>query len=150
MSAIQIECSVSLPEPLNLDDLEHVLHSVFSDHSGDGCINLVLADDSVLQHLNHGYRGIDSPTDVLSFDLRDGVHPPENELGEIYISVERADVQAREAHRSFQEEVTHLAIHGLLHLFGYDHDAEAAGQRMQRQEKRYLAGIERVQETKGA
>ncbi len=150
MSAIRIECTVAPQEPLDLADLERVLHIVFSDHTEGGYVNLVFADDSGLQHLNREYRGIDGPTDVLSFDLRDGVHPPENEIGEIYISVERAEVQAREAHRSFQEEVTHLAIHGLLHLFGYDHDAEAAGQRMRRQEKRYLAGIQRVQETKGA
>ena len=150
MSAIRIECAVPFPEPLDLADLERVLRPVLDDHTKGGFVSLVLADDSALQHLNSEYRGIDSPTDVLSFDLRDGVHPPENEMGEIYISVERAAVQAREVHRSFQEEVTHLAIHGLLHLFGYDHDAEAAGLLMQRREKRYLAGIQRVQETKGA
>jgi probable rRNA maturation factor len=144
VSVIRIDSAVTPDEPLDLAELERVLLAVHADHSEKGDVNLVLADDSSLRGLNREYRGIDSPTDVLSFDLRDGVHPPQMEIGEIYISVERAEVQAREAHRSFQEEVTHLAIHGLLHLFGYDHDAEPAGKRMRSREKRYLAGIEGV------
>jgi len=94
---------------------------------GRGQVLLVLTDDSHLRSLNTSHRGVDRPTDVLSFDYLDGVPPPrtmETELvsGEIYISCGRAQEQARDQRVSLLEEVARLTVHGLLHLAGFEHD----------------------------
>ena len=86
---------------------------------------LVLSDDDHLQRLNVQYRGKDAPTDVLSFDYRTqsppapGVAPIE---GEVYISMDRARQQAADQGVALVVEVARLAVHGLLHLAGRDHD----------------------------
>ncbi|MBA7586242.1 Endoribonuclease YbeY [subsurface metagenome] len=77
--------------------------------------------------MNNKYRGIDKPTDVLSFSLQEGtLKYPEVEsdklLGDIIISVETAQRQANNLNHSIEKELTVLLIHGLLHLTGYDHD----------------------------
>ena len=95
-------------------------------------ISIIFADDSYIQNLNREYRGLDEPTDVLSFALRDeqpGVPAinavPANELpellGDIFISVERAVTQAKNFGHSLERELCYLTIHGLLHLLGFDH-----------------------------
>lgn len=141
---IAIQCAVPITDPLDLDILKATLQGVLSDQDVEGSVTLVLTDNTTLCRLNRDFRGIDSPTDVISFNLKDPVHPAETEIGEIYISLDRAKVQAQHAHRPFQEEVVHLAIHGVLHLLGYDHDTDAAYRCMQRQESCYLARINSV------
>ena len=77
------------------------------------------------------YRGIDRPTDVLSFalneseepDIADG--PDVNILGDLIISVERAEEQAADYGHSVRREMAFLTVHGMLHLLGYDHMEEA-------------------------
>lgn len=93
--------------------------------NGVGDLTLVLTGDKKIKELNKQFRGIDLPTDVLSF-------PTENRekgaqyLGDILVSVPRAKVQAKEAGHSLNEEITLLTVHGVLHLLGYDH-SDAAG-----------------------
>lgn len=140
---IAIACVAPLTERLDQDALKTTLQAVLSDQSAGGLVTLILTDDTTLRRLNRDFRGIDAPTDVISFDLKDPVHPAGREIGEIYISLDRARVQARGAHRPLQEEITHLAIHGVLHLLGYTHNTHAAYASMQRQEVRYLARVNR-------
>ena len=90
------------------------------------------------------------PTDVLSFDLADPVHPECDDLGEIYISVDRAQVQAREASRCLSDEIAWLAIHGTLHLLGYRHDSPRSSASMRRMEREYLARFRAGIHLKGA
>ena len=85
-------------------------------------LTIVITDDQQLQQLNLQFRDIDAPTDVLSFpaDFTD----PENEipyLGDILISYERAEAQAHAGGHSPMAELQLLAVHGVLHLLGYDH-----------------------------
>jgi probable rRNA maturation factor len=90
---------------------------------------LTLTGDEHLREYNRRYRGLDEPTDVLAFAARDKPldqrfqAPPGTEswLGDIVISLPRARRQAREARHSIDAEVRLLAVHGLLHLLGYDH-----------------------------
>ncbi len=96
--------------------------------------SLVFCSDYVIRSLNARYRHIDRPTDVLSFVMADP-----DLLGEIYISVERAAVQSRRFGTSFAEEILRLFIHGLLHLVGYDHEAENDREKMEKKELRYLS-----------
>ncbi len=94
----------------------------------DTCFDIIFVDNSYIHKLNKEYRGIDRPTDVITFALDDddkvindsGVHI----LGDVYISVEKAEEQAKEYGHSFLREICFLAVHGFYHLLGYDHQTE--------------------------
>jgi probable rRNA maturation factor len=94
-----------------------------------GEVSLVLTGDRALRALNARYRGKDMPTDVLSFPAgvsAPGPVPPElpNELGDIVISVETAERNARGLGRTLPRELDVLALHGFLHVLGYDHETD--------------------------
>ena len=107
-------------------------------------VGLVVSGDEVLRDLNRRYRGLDEPTDVLSFGHDPSgepfVTPPDGvrRLGEVILSYPMAERQAQEAGRSTQEEAAHLVVHGLLHLLGYDHDDPEDERRMRAREEEYL------------
>ena len=130
---------------LKLAQLKKTLKKILSDQKKSCSITCILTDDAHILQLNRDYRGQNKPTDVLSFELSDAIHPIAPELGEVYISVERAEAQAKEAARPLEEEITHLAIHGVLHLLGFEHDTDAGYKQMRAQELRYLAGRQSAQ-----
>ncbi len=87
-------------------------------------LNIVLVDNKRIQEINKEYRNIDSVTDVISFafeEVNDVNYDDIRFLGEIYISYERCCEQAQEFGHSVRRELCYLAVHGLLHLLGYDH-----------------------------
>lgn len=90
-------------------------------------VSVTLTNNAYIHTLNKEYRGIDRPTDVLSFALNESDEPkmidgPEiNILGDLIISVERAEEQAEDYGHSLRREVAFLTVHGMLHLLGYDH-----------------------------
>ncbi|MBN2147862.1 MAG: rRNA maturation RNase YbeY [Anaerolineales bacterium] len=101
---------------------------------------LVIGDDELLQQLNLEYRSIDAPTDVLSFAA--GEKDPETGalyLGDVLISLPRARAQAEAGKHRLADELQLLAVHGLLHLLGYDHGEDAEKQRMQAAQDAVLA-----------
>jgi probable rRNA maturation factor len=101
-------------------------------------LSLSLVDDAEIQELNRTWRGIDRPTDVLSFSLVEGdceLHRG-SLLGDVVIGVEIAARQARNRHRAYDEELARLLIHGLLHLLGHDHEADAEYREMRAEERR--------------
>lgn len=115
-------------------------------------VSVVLVDDMGIQALNRDYRGLDRPTDVLSFALLEhGDGEPDWEppaepdapvlLGDIVISLERAAVQAGELGHSLQRELGYLAAHGLLHLLGYDHGTETGEADMHRRAEAILVPL---------
>ena len=87
-------------------------------------VYLVMTDDGVIRELNRRYRDIDRATDVLSFPDGDIMPSGERLLGEIVISVESARRQARELGHGEVRELCELALHGTLHLLGYDHERD--------------------------
>jgi len=99
---------------------------------------LLLVGDRTMARLNGRYRSIPTPTDVLSFPMREGPFGELSEdlLGDVVISVETADRQARAAGRSLRKELAALLIHGILHLLGYDHQTPSEAKRMKRLERR--------------
>ena len=106
-------------------------------------ISVLFTDDKFIRSLNNKYRGIDKPTDVLSFNLQEGsVESLEIEsndlLGDIIISVETAQRQANNLNHSMEKELTVLLIHGLLHLTGYDHEKDKDYKIMQEKESEIL------------
>ena len=109
----------------------------------NGEVSVTLTNNEYIHTLNKQYRGIDRPTDVLSFalneseepDVEDG--PDVNVLGDLVISVERAKEQAADYGHSVKREIAFLTVHGMLHLLGYDHMEEAERLEMEN-EQRYV------------
>jgi probable rRNA maturation factor len=111
-------------------------------------VSLVLVDDKKIQELNRDYRGIDRPTDVLSFPLREAVEDEgpkvsvdEWLLGDIVVSMETALRQAEEYGHSLERELGFLIVHGCLHLLGYDHQREEERQVMREKEEAILTSL---------
>ena len=87
--------------------------------------NIIIVNNDYIHKLNKEYRNIDSPTDVISFALEDEKNMKMVDdvriLGDIYISLDKAEEQAKEYGHSLKRELTFLAVHGFYHLLGYDH-----------------------------
>ena len=85
--------------------------------------NVIIVDNNYIHELNRDYRHIDRETDVITFALEDDktFNPQERVLGDIYISIDKAISQSEEYGHSLMRELCFLAVHGLLHLLGYDH-----------------------------
>ena len=96
-------------------------------------IELILTDNTDIQALNKAHRGIDKPTDVLSFPLEEVPFMP---LGTVVISVDKVKEKAAELGHSEEDELKLLFIHGLLHLLGYDHETDDG--EMRRKEKEMI------------
>jgi len=100
----------------------------------DAVLTITFIRDRAMRRLNRDYRGIDKPTDVLSFAYHEGAYHEGEEaaepwgasrhLGDVVISVETAERYARELGLGFEREIEHLVIHGALHLAGYDHETD--------------------------
>ena len=111
-----------------------------SEGVSEGEVALTFVDNETIRDLNKSYRGLDKPTDVLSFAMNDEVEDdldivfdedmeglPEGDLlGDIIISIERAKEQCEEYGHSLEREIGFLFVHGFLHLLGYDHEDEEA------------------------
>ncbi len=94
-------------------------------------IELILTDDTHIQELNKLHRGIDKPTDVLSFPLAETPGAP---LGSIVISVDKINEAAEHYGHTPDEELALLFTHGLLHLLGYDHETDSGQMRAKEQQ----------------
>jgi probable rRNA maturation factor len=123
----------------------------------DGEVDLTFVDDEQIHELNREYRGIDRPTDVLSFamneitndeleiiyELEEGEEQESvpDVLGDIIISVPRAKLQSEEYGHSLERELGFLFVHGFLHLLGYDHQDEASEAEMMGKQEAVLAEV---------
>lgn len=106
-------------------DMKKVLEiAIKEEELNDVEFNVILVDNNYIHELNKNYRKIDRETDVITFALEDNEEVNEEEhrlLGDIYISVDKAKSQALEYGHSFKREICFLAVHGFLHLLGFDH-----------------------------
>lgn len=104
-------------------------------------ISLVLCDDPTIQELNRRFLNHNYPTDVLSFLLSEGEGTSKDKKGlsgEIIISVETAERNAKRYRQTLESELIRLAIHGTLHLLGYDDNTQQQRKLMRRKEGKYL------------
>ncbi len=103
-------------------------------------VSLVLADDALLQQLNRNYRQKDQPTNVLSFsaDMPRRAGEPQL-LGDVILSYSTCWREAQAQGKSLADHFTHLLVHGLLHLLGFDHETEAEAVEMESLEREILA-----------
>lgn len=105
-----------------------------------GEIAVVLADDATLKRLNRDYRGKDKPTNVLSFPLGAGGRPGAP-LGDVVLARETLLAEAADQGKAPADHLVHLVVHGVLHLFGYDHRRPAGAKRMEALEIKVLRGL---------
>lgn len=106
-------------------------------------ISLVFSDDGNIQGLNASWRGKDKPTNVLSFPafpVRPG-DPLPPMLGDIVLALETISREAALEEKPFEHHLSHLIIHGFLHLVGYDHETEGEAEVMEAMERRALARL---------
>ncbi len=104
-------------------DFEKIVRIALGNSYKSAEVSITLTNDTEIHTLNRKYRGIDKPTNVLSFELGDPIL-----LGDIYISLDTVAAQAAAAGISVSEHTAHMVVHGTLHLVGYDHitDDQAA------------------------
>jgi len=114
-------------------------------HAPNAELSVVLTDDAGIRSINAAWRQMDKPTNVLSFpQAPPGRVAKAPMLGDIILAYETLDREAIEAGRPLPQHLTHLTVHGLLHLFGYDHETDAEAEAMEAMEIAILArlGIE--------
>ena len=116
--------------------------------SNNAQVSLTFTDNDGIRKLNREFRKIDKATDVLSFPLTDyeatefAIDEPETSLGDIVISLEKAQEQAVEFGHSFEREVAFLTVHSMLHLLGYDHvNSEEEDLDMRRRQREILESM---------
>lgn len=103
-------------------------------------INLIFTTRKRIRELNKSHRGQDRATDVLSFNIDDSALA-ESVFGEIYISADIANRQAKDYGNNFSTELLRLTCHGLLHLLGYDHIKESDASKMQQREQYFMTKL---------
>ena len=100
-------------------------------------VSVLLCDDDEIRTLNRQWRGFDKPTNVLSFPAPGPAHE-DMPLGDIAIAFETCDREARADVKTLDDHVTHLVIHGVLHLLGHDHETDTEAETMEDTERRIL------------
>jgi probable rRNA maturation factor len=117
--------------------------------SGPIEVSFLLANDARVRRLNRDFRGQDKPTNVLSFPVeeREAMPAPEESgtgprlLGDVVFAFETLEREAAAQSKPLSDHLSHLAVHGVLHLLGYDHGATHEANRMEHLEARVLAGL---------
>ena len=133
MVEVDIQIEDQFADAVDPSLIERAVAAALAAESVAGAIELgvLVTDDAELHRLNRDYRGVDAPTDVLSFageeeaeDAPGFVRPPDapRYLGDLAISYERVVAQAQEYGHSRERELAFLTVHGVLHLLGYDHE----------------------------
>ena len=114
---------------LDVKKYRDIIKSVFKTVDDNHIMTVIFVDKETIHSINRDYRGVDRVTDVISFALHDNdecefTEESEIELGDIFICVDRAIEQAGDYGHSVEREIGFLAVHGYLHLCGYDHMTE--------------------------
>ena len=134
-------------------DAEAVIHRAIATAAemvdadiGDAELAVMLTDDAGIRTLNSNWRGIDKPTNVLSFpalaaDRRRGPDDAPRMLGDIAIAYETTRHEADDEQKPFDHHLSHLAVHGFLHLIGYDHENDDDAEAMEALEQEILAQL---------
>lgn len=137
-----------LPAGYTLKHLVRRAVAATLEHEGierDAEVSVTFIDDAGIRRLNQKHRGIDKPTDVLSFPLGEepyGAGGKALVLGDIVISLERAAAQAEEFGHGYERETAFLCVHSMLHLLGYDHEkSESDDLEMRRRQREIMKNL---------
>jgi probable rRNA maturation factor len=118
--------------------LRHIASTMEPSASG---VDLIVVDDAYIRRINRDYRGLDRATDVISFSYLDkDEDPPEedNLVGEIYVSYQTLEKEARDQGLNPDNLFLRIGVHGLLHVLGFEHESESDAERMEEEERRLL------------
>ncbi len=145
-AAPEIDIQVQSPgwnaEPAAIETVRRAIAAAAERCSARGEVSVLLADDETIRLLNRDWRHVDKPTNVLSFPA---VAPPNVApkplLGDIVISYETVARECSEEHKPFLHHLAHLAVHGFLHLMGYDHQTDSQADAMEGLERDILADL---------
>lgn len=138
MVNVRIEITATHPAWRGLQrEARRVLRAAAAAEGAKGGISVLLADDAALRALNRDWRGKDQPTNVLSFPAPAG----RDALGDIALAAETVAAEAAAQAKPFAAHMAHLLTHGLLHLLGYDHEADAEAELMESRERAILAAL---------
>lgn len=131
-------------EAIVLRAIEAAASSVDAD-TADAELAVMLTDDTGVQTLNANWRGIDKPTNVLSFPALQPAHDAPADapkmLGDIAIAYQTTRREADDEGKPFDHHLSHLAVHGFLHLVGYDHEKDGEAEAMETLEREILAQL---------
>lgn len=114
-------------------DFEKIANATVGRAYNKSEVSITLVDDATIKKINKKYRGINKPTNVLSFELGDNVL-----LGDIFISIDTVRAEAEREGISVAEHTAHMVVHGILHLLGYDHIIDADAEKMEKKETAIL------------
>jgi probable rRNA maturation factor len=136
------------PEEAALSNLASIAIAAIWDELATGTqpeseLSLVFTDDAAIKELNNDWRDKDKPTNVLSFPafpIKPG-QAPGPMLGDIVIARETVVREAEDEEKSFDHHLTHLIVHGFLHLLGYDHETDDEAEEMEQLERKILARL---------
>ncbi len=127
---------------VNEKDLSNTLQQVITDLGvGSSELLIRLSGKDEIQQLNNRYRGKDKPTNVLSFPSDIPKEIDESILGDVVICTAVVQDEAKAQHKTFENHLIHMAIHGVLHLLGYDHIKGSEANEMEALEIKILAGL---------
>lgn len=132
--SVDVQLATQQPDTPNPELLERWALSalaISSDEPGELCVRVV--DNQESQTLNAGYRGIDKPTNVLSFPTDVDI-PDAKVLGDVVICAPIVEFEAAEQNKHVGDHYAHMVVHGVLHLMGYDHESEGEAEQMEQLE----------------
>ena len=140
MTLVEVEIEAdawraALPEA---EDLVRTATGVALDGQRRAAVTILLTDDETVRDLNARFRGADAPTNVLAFPAAAN---PEALLGDIALAFGVCEREARDQGKPLADHLSHLVIHGVLHLLGYDHQDDAEATVMEARERELLAGL---------
>lgn len=126
-----------VPKTLSHDYCERALGSLEKvvKKPQKGIINLIVIDVDEMARMNKQFRGKEGPTDILTFSYYSPELSSSDIAGEIYLCLEKINIYAEEAGKTYKEQLEYIVIHGLTHLMGYDHESDADWQEMEKVEK---------------
>jgi probable rRNA maturation factor len=135
---IQVQSPLWHAQPLAEQTIREAISAAAGALSTEGGeVSILLTDDSEIARLNRDWRGIDKPTNVLSFPAS-RVGQGDKLLGDIVIAYETLERESTDESRDFLHHLAHLAVHGFLHLIGFDHETDAQAEEMEGLESRIM------------
>jgi probable rRNA maturation factor len=146
---IAIDCAVEAGGWSSEDALQALCETAVAaaanriDATEKASLTILFTDDREMQSLNGRFRGKDKPTNVLSFPGAEGMLPPgaPRHLGDIALGYETVAREAETEGKPFDHHVTHLVVHGFLHLLGYDHETPEEAGEMEQLEREILESL---------
>lgn len=142
-AAIELDVAVDAPCWDAVPDAEAIVRRAVEEAALQvkprGTMTIVLTDDDEIRALNNEWRGFDKPTNVLSFPA--APTPGSAMLGDVIIAYETVQREAADEKKPFAHHLSHLAVHGFLHLLGHDHDNEGKARLMEDLERKVLANL---------